>query len=205
MATIRDLAYSYDAGGNRQIKSPWRADLQEACFGNAYFYVEANAVESGRRLVVHEFPKKNLPYSEDMGRKAYEFTVRGYCIQYPHDRVGNDGSQLKQRDYRVARDILSTLLSSGDPQPLKLPTMKGASYNELIVMCPRYRLTEEDRAGGYCVFDMTFVELGAPPKQPHPDNRDEVIKHFQEMRDRNVDILTRGVVQSSTANSAATP
>jgi hypothetical protein len=125
--------------------------------------------------------------------------VRGYCIQYPHDRVGNDGSQLKQRDYRVARDILSNELISGDPKPLKLPTMKGAMYNELVVMCPRFRLTEEDRAGGYCVFDMTFVELGAPPKQAQPDNRDAVIKYHQEMSDRNVDILTRGIQQAPTA------
>jgi len=195
MSTIRDLAY--DREGN--IKSPWRADLQPASFGDAFFYTEANAIENGRRIVMHEFPKKNVPYAEDMGRKAFEFTVRGYCIQYPHDRVGNDGSQLQQRDYRVARDILSAALSSGDPKPLRLPTMKGASYNEMIVMCPRYRLTEEDRSGGYCTFDMTFVELGAPPKQPQPDSRDEVIKYYEEMRDRNVDILTRGVQQSPPA------
>jgi hypothetical protein len=70
-------------------------------------------------------------------------------------------------------------------------------------MCPRFRLTEEDRAGGFCVFDMTFVELGAPPKQPQPDNRDEVIKHYEEMRDRNVDILTRGIQQTATPTAPA--
>lgn len=203
MSTIRDLAYSYDADGTQRIKSPWRADLQPAAFGEAYFYVEANAVENGRRIVMHEFPKKNQPYAEDMGRKAFEFTVRGYCIQYPYDGVGNEGSQLKQRDYRVARDILSIALSSGDPLPLRLPTFKGAAYNEMLVYCPRYRLTEEDRSGGYCTFDMTFVELGAPPRQPQPDNRDEVIKYYQEMRDRNVDILTRGIAQSPPAAVAA--
>jgi len=198
MATIRDLAYSPDG----KIKSPWRADLQPASFRGAFFHCDANAVESGRRVVMHEFPKKNLPYAEDMGRKAFEFTVRGYCIQYPYNATGSgaeSGSQLYNTDYRLARDLLSVELVSGEPGPLKLPTMKGASYNEMVVMCPRYRVTEEDRAGGYCVFDMTFVELGAPPKQPQPDNRDEVIKYYQEMRNRNVDILTRGVAQSPPA------
>ena len=194
---ITELAY--DSEG--KIKSPWRAALQQAQIGDAYFYCEANAIENGRRIVMHEFPKKNLPYAEDMGRRAFEFTVRGYCIQYPHDRVGNDGPQLKQRDYRVARDILSAALSSGDPLPLRLPTGRGTMTNEMLVMCPRYRLTEEERAGGHCVFDMRFVELGAPPKQPAPSSRDEMLKYFQELRDRNVDILTRGIQQSPGASA----
>lgn len=201
---IRDLAYFYDDQGNKQVKSPWRADLQPASFRGAFFHCEANAVESGRRIVIHEFPKKNLPYAEDMGRKTYEITVRGYCVQYMHSErpqgIGS-GSQLYRTDYRIARDALSNELISGEPGPLKLPTMKGASYNELIVICPRFRLTEEDRAGGYCVFDMTFVEQGVAPSKPQPDNRDEVIKYFKEMRDRNVDILTRGTTQSATAGS----
>src|SRR5262245_24484276 len=142
---IKDLAY--DAEGN--IKSPWRADLQIASFRNAFFYVEGNAIENGRRIVVHEFPKKNLPYSEDMGRRAFEFQVRAYCIQYPRDV---ENSTLRQRDYRIARDILATELSSGEPGPLYLPTYKN---REIIVICPRYRLTEEERSGGYCAFDIT--------------------------------------------------
>ena len=31
------------------------------------------------------------------------------------------------------------------------------------VACTRYRVTEENRAGGYCSFDMSFVEYGQPP------------------------------------------
>lgn len=193
MSTIRDLAFFPNGGG---VKSQWRADLQPASFGNAYFHCEANAVENGRRIVIHEFPKKNVPYSEDMGRKVYEFTVRGYIIQYPHDlNLPAGSSQLYRNDYRIARDILSTALSSGVPAPLKLPTMKGAPYNELIVMCPRYRLTEEDRSGGYCLFDMTFVELGLPPRAPAPNSRDEVIKYYEQLFEANKDILTRGIMQ----------
>ena len=200
MSTIRELAYD----GQGKIKSPWRADLQPARFRRAYFHVEANGIESGRRIVVHEFPKKNLPYSEDMGRRAFEFTVRGYCIQYPHDIDPNEyaestmGSQLYRHDYRIARDLLADELNSGEPGTLYLPTMKG---REVIVICPRYRLTEEDRSGGYCTFDMTFTELGAPPRQPAPDNRDEVLKYYEAMRDRNVDILTKGVSQPATPSN----
>ena len=56
-----------------------------ASFNGARFHCEANARESGRRIVEHQFPKKELPYAEDMGRAAREFTVRGYCIVFPYD------------------------------------------------------------------------------------------------------------------------
>ncbi|MCA1457709.1 DNA circularization N-terminal domain-containing protein [Bradyrhizobium sp. BRP22] len=52
-----------------------------------------------RRIVEHEFPKKELPYAEDMGRSAREFTVRGYCNVYPYDSE----IVLFRRDYRLAR------------------------------------------------------------------------------------------------------
>ena len=33
----------------------------------------------------------------------------------------------------------------------------------LNVVCSRYRVTEEEKLGGYCVFDMTFAEFGQAP------------------------------------------
>jgi hypothetical protein len=171
--TISDLAYNADGS----IKNPWRADLQRAQFRNAYFHVDGNSFESGRRIVTHEFPKKNLGYAEDMGRRLTEFTVRGYCIQYPRDMQGV-GMELFNRDYRIARDLLAAELTSGEPGPLLLPTYKGKS---VVVVCPRYRLTEEDRFGGYCVFDMTFLEQGAPPREPPPDARSEILKNYDAM------------------------
>jgi hypothetical protein len=37
-----------------------------------------------------------------------------------------------------------------------------------MVVCMRYRLTEEERFGGYCVFDMTFTEQGVDPNMYVP-------------------------------------
>src|SRR5262245_41276843 len=158
---ITDLARDPNTGG---VVSPWRESLQEAHFRDAYFYVEASGIDSGRRVVMHQFPKKNVPYAEDMGRRAYEFTVRGYCIQYPYEMIGEArGSQLKRLDYRIARDILVRELSSGETGTLYLPTFAGRQV-EIEVICERFRLSEEERLGGYCTFDMTFLELGAPPR-----------------------------------------
>ena len=76
----------------------WRDDWVRATYNNAPFHCEMNTRESGRRIVEHEFPKKDYPYAEDMGRHAREFTVRAYCIVYPRD-----DDDLFCRDYRSPR------------------------------------------------------------------------------------------------------
>lgn len=133
----------------------WRQFLKRASFRGAPFYVETAVRESARRVVGHEFPKRDAPYAEDMGRRARELTVRGYLIVYPRD----DGSDpLKSRNYLTARDALITQLESEGPGYLQLPLL-----GTLYVMAQRYRVTEEERYGGFCTFDMTFLEYGQPP------------------------------------------
>ena len=140
----------------------WRQYLKRASFRSCPFYVDTGVRESGRRVVQHEFPKADVPYAEDMGRRAREFTVRGYLIVYPTtfgqpDQFPND--PLKKASYIDARDKLITALESTDgPANLQLPLL-----GVLNVMCQRYRITEEEKLGGYCVFDMTFTEFGKPP------------------------------------------
>jgi prophage DNA circulation protein len=138
-----------------------------ASFRNARFHCDSNSRESGRRIVEHEFPKKDLPYAEDMGRHFYEFTVRAYCIVFPGppDQATNprpeqwqDAGQLFVQDYRIPRDILLTALEQEGPGILQLPTQPQQE-----VVCTRYRLTEEERFGGFCTFDITFQEYGLDP------------------------------------------
>jgi len=157
----------------RDLPSPWRVRLMPANFDTFMFHCETGSRENGRRIVTHEFPKKDLPYSEDMGRRAIEFSVRGYIIQYPSDT----GVPLYQRDYTLARDALLARLETGVPGPLQLPLQ-----DPVVVRCTRYRLTEEERFGGYCVFDMSFVELGVPPFNPTPDAQQNLLQTSQALR-----------------------
>lgn len=136
---------------------PWRDALLPASFRGAEFHVEAASEDGGRRLVVHEFPKKERPYTEDMGRKTSSYTIRGYLISYVRDT----DYPLYQRDYRTARDRLCAVLDEGGPGRLQLP-----SRPSVIVACDRYRLTEEQRLGGYCTFDMLFVDQGVNDPPP---------------------------------------
>ena len=135
----------------RDIHNPWRDGLLPAQYNGALFHVDQGSVENGRRIVLHEFPKKDKPYAEDMGRRAYRFTVRAYCIAYPTDR-----SALLTRDYRRPRDQLKKQLDKGGSGKLQLP----GGISETVV-CERYRLTEEEKYGGYCVFEINFAEAGS--------------------------------------------
>jgi prophage DNA circulation protein len=136
------------------LPSGWRFDFVPASFRGAPFYCEANAVSGGQRIVEHEFPKKNTPYAEFMGKHAYEYSIRGYCIAFPYDT----GNVLKSRDYRPARDLLRRMLDEAVYGTLQIPFQQPVT-----VACSGYRVTEEEKFGGYCVFDMTFLESGIPP------------------------------------------
>jgi prophage DNA circulation protein len=141
----------------------WRAHLVLASYKGAYFHCENNAREAGRRIVQHEFPKREMPYAEDMGHRAQAFTLRGYCITYVRDMTDAVGSKLFRKDYTVVRDLLRTQLDSEGPGSLQLPTQPAQ-----WVVCSQYKLTEEERFGGYCVFDMSFQEFGLDPSVAAP-------------------------------------
>src|SRR5262245_24235558 len=130
-------------GNIRDIHNPWRDDFLPASYRRAEFHVDSGSRENGRRIVTHEFPKRDVPYSEDMGGRAIEFAVRGYCISYPRDHQGPGTSLLYRRDYRVARDQLMEELEREGDGILQLPFLKP-----LMVVVVRYRLTEEQKFGG---------------------------------------------------------
>jgi hypothetical protein len=152
----------------------WRNDWVPASFRGQYFHCALNATQGGQRVVTHEFPKKDYPYAEKMGRRAMEFTIRGYIIAYPHNTVGDP---LKQRDYRIARDALKQVLDQGNEGLLQLNFQQP-----MVVVCSRYSLTEDDKLGGYCTFDMTFIELGSSPLLYTPDTQTAVIDQSQDVR-----------------------
>ena len=171
MATIFEASRGNIRGGGPH----WRDEMMVARFRTAEFHVESIAMENGRRVVLHEFPKKDQPYAEDMGRKAKQFTVRGYCVVYPFD-----SDELFQRDYRKPRDKLMAALEQEGRGVLQLPTLKP-----IVVVCELYSLTEDQKHGGYCVFDMKFNEFGYPPTLAPTGVGEEVQQQADALRRAN--------------------
>jgi prophage DNA circulation protein len=117
--------------------------LVPALFRGAPFHVDANSRSSGRRLVLHEFPKRDMPYAEDMGRKARSFPVTGYVIG---------------PDYTIYRELLVLALEASGPGLLILPTL--LQRDSIMCQVRDYTVRETRQAGGMAEFDMQFVEAG---------------------------------------------
>jgi prophage DNA circulation protein len=123
-------------------RAPWREGLGPASFRGAFFHVEAGGKASGRRVALHEYPKRNLPYAEDMGRRAKRFRISGYLIG---------------PNFTRPRDLLVSALEADGPGLLVLPKISA-----LQVVCEGYTLTEVRERGGFCTVEMQFVEAGVP-------------------------------------------
>jgi prophage DNA circulation protein len=128
-----------------RVPNPWRTRWQNAQFREAAFFVETGAMAGGRRVAVHEYPKRNVPYAEDMGKRANKFSVQGYLI----------GPK-----YLDAKDKLIEALEKDGPGILRLPL--PYKMRDVMVMVQSYGLSETRERGGYCQIEMEFVEYGDP-------------------------------------------
>jgi prophage DNA circulation protein len=92
---------------------------------------------------LHEFPKRDTPYAEDMGRSARRFPVTGYVIG---------------PDYQIWRELLVLALEAEGPGLLVLPTL--LQRDTILVQAREYTVRETRQAGGMAEFEMQFVEAG---------------------------------------------
>lgn len=132
------------------IKNPWREILlsQPASFAGVVFHVEQGGRVSGRRTVLHQYPKRELPYAEDMGRHAIRFSLSGYLIYRPNNPL---------YDYTSQRTRLYNALEKPEADTLIHPVFAPGGMQ---VMVERYTMTEMRERGGFTQFDMQFVEAG---------------------------------------------
>lgn len=132
--------------------NPWRSILigQPASFAGVIFHVEQGGRSSGRRTVTHEYPKRDQPYAEDMGKSAVRFQMSGYLVYRPGNPV---------YEYTSQRVRLYNALEKPDADTLVHPVFAPGGIK---VQCERYTMTESRERGGFTVFEMAFVEAGAP-------------------------------------------
>lgn len=89
---------------------------------------------------MHEYPLRDLPYVEDLGRKARRFTVQGFVL-------GDD--------YMAARDALMAACEEAGPGTLVHPYL-----GVLEVTCQGCTVRESTKEGGQATFSLTFQEAG---------------------------------------------
>lgn len=118
-------------------------------FRGATFYIDdEQPAEVGRRNALHEYPLRDEPYAEDLGRAARKFTVRGYVLE------------------QAAVQALIDAFEAEGAGALRHPWYG----NHLVHVDGRARVTAPRAAGGRYGFDVTFVEAGS---NIEPDESDD--------------------------------
>lgn len=110
-------------------------------FRGAGFVVPESSLEFGRRAEVHEYPLRDIPYVEDLGRKARRFAIEVF---------------VAGPDYLIARDALIAAVEQPGPGQLVHPW-----YGTMQVSIVEARVRETTREGGRASFSLTCVESGA--------------------------------------------
>jgi len=119
----------------------WREDLRSASFRGVPFEVEGDSGSFGRRVQVHEYPQRDKPWTEDLGRATRTFEITAFV-------VGDD--------YLARRDDLLAAIETEGPGALVHPW-----YGELTVNVKEpARVSHSREHGGMCSLTLSFVEAG---------------------------------------------
>ncbi len=120
----------------------WRKQTRSlARFRDAWFRPVEADLKVGRRNVAHEFPGRDDPFVEDLGRRARMFVVEGYVVG---------------EDYLAERDALIAAIEQPGPGELLHPR-----YGLMQVAVQDYvSVKESTREGGMARFSITFIEHG---------------------------------------------
>lgn len=120
----------------------WRDRLQPASFrGVAFEYLADDVSGIGRRNQLHEYPKRDQGYVEDMGRSTESIDIE---------------ARLVGADYLARLDELLKALRAEGPGELVHPF-----YGRLqVVANPACRVRHSMEDGGLCQISLSFTEAG---------------------------------------------
>lgn len=131
----------------RRVQLADGRQLIGASFRGVPFLVESAERSGGRRTVVHEFPLRDEPVIEDLGRTVRTLSIEGYVL---------GDSYLAQRDA-----LLAALEDEAGPGELVHPY-----YGTVRAVCSSMTTRESVAEGGVARFALEFTVV--PPAPPAP-------------------------------------
>lgn len=166
----------------------WKDLLRPASFRNVPFEVRVREMEGGKRTARHEIFNRDLPFIEELGRRAHEFQVEAYVL-------GDS--------YFEARQALIAVLDKEGAGTLQLP------YDDAVAArCLRWRVREAAEEGGGAFFDLIFEEVGeaegtVPERDPRNDaKRDASIFRNSVESQLEQDLAVDGVAEPAREATA---
>jgi prophage DNA circulation protein len=125
----------------------WKDRLLPASFGGVPFKVRESEATGGRRAAVHEYPLRDRPFVEELGREVRGLQVEGYLI-------GDD--------YAAQRARLQAVFESASPGFPSKPgrTLVHPTLGTMLVLCRNFRFRETTEDGRMVRFLAEFQEVG---------------------------------------------
>lgn len=117
----------------------WRDRLRAASFRGVPFYVQKAEAELGRRTVTHEFPGRDTPVVEDLGRRARRHRLEAFVVG---------------PDYMARRDELLEAFELPGPGKLVHPYWGEAT----VAVSGSVRVRENTTEGGVARLSLDMVE-----------------------------------------------
>jgi hypothetical protein len=129
--------------------SEWRDRKQGASFRGVPFLVDTDSVPVGRRTQLHEFPQRDQPFVEDLGRRTRQYKFTGF--------VAGD-------DFLAQRDRLLTALDTPGAGELVHPW-----FGRLTVTAGECELSHARTELGMARFNLVFIDgmLEFPAQSPN--------------------------------------
>jgi prophage DNA circulation protein len=121
----------------------WKDSLRPASFRGAAFHMDDRSHETGRRIHNHEYPKRDLNFAEDMGRRTRTWSVNAYVIG---------------EDYMALRVRLIAACERQGPGTY-VDRWRGSQQ----AVCEQITLTETEHEGRWCRFSIRFIAAGSQP------------------------------------------
>jgi prophage DNA circulation protein len=118
----------------------------KATFRGVPFFLSTAEVSGGRRGVTHEYPGRDEPFREDLGRQGRSFPVEGYVVG---------------ADYAAQRDALLAALEGRGPGELVHPR-----FGTRRVAVVGFSIRESSTEGRLASFSVEFIETPAQAAQP---------------------------------------
>lgn len=125
----------------------WADQLQQASFRGVPFGVLAADGAFGRRQAVHEYPYRDKPWVEDLGRATRKISIRGFLIS--NSKIYGGGDVVAQR----ARML-------GAIETAESGTLIHPTLGNLTVSLITGNISEKAEEGGYFEVNFQFIETG---------------------------------------------
>lgn len=119
----------------------WRQSLRPASFRGVAFFVTADSMQFGRRVSIHEYPQRDKPFVEDLGKKARQYEIEAYVIG---------------PNYMEQRDALISACERPGSGELIHPKY-GSVY---VVASGEGEVSESTDYGGMAKIRLSFIEAG---------------------------------------------